>query len=155
MKYATVGPISEGTLKTEDLLDAFAWELEYHVEHNFDSLAPLNIFRYAKLCGEAEAFAHADAQDEEYKSETLSKLCDALSEFASDYMYFGTPEGDGACFGFWIDQTMLDEANALRVSDTSEVPSDFSGEVLHTNDHGNITLYTADHGKLIEVWSVV
>ena len=41
----------------------------------------------------------------------------------------------------------------LRVNDTSEVPRGYTGEVLHVNDHGNTTLYTASRGKLTEVWS--
>ncbi|MGH8674178.1 MAG: hypothetical protein ACREVG_07705, partial [Burkholderiales bacterium] len=43
--------------------------------------------------------------------------------------------GDGADFGYWL-QDMTD-FDGLRVNDTSEVPSDYSGEVLHVNDHGN------------------
>lgn len=43
------------------------------------------------------------------------------------------------------------EFDGLVVADTSEVPSEFLGDVLHINDHGNATLYGARLGKLVEV----
>ncbi len=48
--------------------------------------------------------------------------------------------GDGACYGFWICedvQELVKESDGLVVSDLSEVPDEFNGEVLHINDHGN------------------
>ena len=45
--------------------------------------------------------------------------------------------------------------DGLKVSDTGDVPADYSGEVLHINDHGNMTLYSAERGKLTEIWSIV
>lgn len=48
------------------------------------------------------------------------------------------------------------EFDGLVVSDTSEVPADYDGEVLHINDHGNATLYVADgEGNLKEIAAVV
>lgn len=54
-----------------------------------------------------------------------------------------------------LDANERREFDGLVVSDTSEVPSNFSGEVLHINDHGNATLYGARLGKLVEVASCV
>jgi hypothetical protein len=54
-----------------------------------------------------------------------------------------------------LDANERREFDGLVVSDTSEVPSDFSGEVLHINDHGNATLYGARRGKLVEVAACV
>jgi hypothetical protein len=47
------------------------------------------------------------------------------------------------------------EFEGLVVSDTSEVPEDYSGAVLHINDHGNATLYSAEDGELEEIDAVV
>lgn len=62
-------------------------------------------------------------------------------------------------------QSLLDDALALRecgefeglvVDDLSEVPGRFAGEVLHVNDHGNVTLYRAfKNGSLHEIASRV
>jgi hypothetical protein len=51
-----------------------------------------------------------------------------------------------ALFQSWMSD--MDDFDGLRVSDTSEVPDDYSGEVLHVNDHGNATLYVADNGSI-------
>lgn len=48
------------------------------------------------------------------------------------------------------------EYNFLKVvSDTSEIPADYRGEVLHINDHGNVTLYVKSARKLKEIASRV
>ena len=105
----------------------------------------------------ARTFA-AGKLNESDSGELLVSLTNALSEFAPPYCYFGAHPGDGADFGFWLFEDFQQSARddgALEVSDTSEVPEGYSGEVLHINDHGNATLYSAHKGKLTEVWSVV
>jgi len=61
----------------------------------------------------------------------------------------------GSYYGFWLSESFEADFDGLKVSDTSEVPADYSGEVLHVNDHGNATLYAASAGALTEIWSVV
>lgn len=55
--------------------------------------------------------------------------------------------------------TMLDregQFDGLKVSDLSEVPEEYEGEILHVNDHGNVTLYVQDDcGDLTEIGSIV
>lgn len=82
-------------------------------------------------------------------------LFDALDECAPPYFYFGSHPGDGADYGFWLSEEALQDFDGLKVSDLSEVPSDYSGEVLHVNDHGNTSLYAADNGKLEAIWEIV
>ena len=53
MKYASIGSISHGTLRTEDLLDTFASELEHHFQRNIKEFAPDHRRFLAKLIGEA------------------------------------------------------------------------------------------------------
>ena len=62
-------------------------------------------------------------------------------------------------------QRQLEEAMLLAecrefegkvVEDLSEVPEGYRGQVLHVNDHGNVTLYNAfKNGSLHEVASCV
>lgn len=48
------------------------------------------------------------------------------------------------------------EYDGLVVSDTSDIPRGYRGEVLHINDHGNVTLYRAfRNGNLREIASRV
>jgi len=66
--------VSEGTLRTEDLIEAFE-----------DFLNSLNI-PFEK-----------EPHDEYY----LEHLDDQLNELAPEGYYFGAHPGDGACLGFW------------------------------------------------------
>ena len=147
-RKVTLGTISHGTLRTVDLAEAFSVELDYL---DSEALAAINA-EYAEV---------ADAEDwEDIDEETLSwyvgALSDALQELAPPYAYFGALEGDSSDFGFWPDVDALQsDSNVLRVSDTSEVPDDYVGDVMHLSDHGNVTLYTAEGGRLSEVWSIV
>jgi hypothetical protein len=104
------------------------------------------------LIDEAEAIEDFDSDD---ASEVLSDLFNALNEFAPAYGYFGAHPGDGADYGFWLHEDWEQDFDGLKVDDTSEVPSDYSGEVLHVSDHGNPTLYVANAGVLTEVWALV
>lgn len=142
MTKVSFGTISEGTLRTDDLLEAFASELE--------SLEPDNV-----LAREARE-VNSESEEADY---IVTELQDALDEHAPPYAYFGTLEGDGAHFGFWpsvdaLEMAVLD-GEVLKVSDTGDVPDDYVGDVMHVNDHGNVTLYSVDGGALTEIWGVV
>jgi hypothetical protein len=101
------GTVIAGTLRSEDLLEAFAGELETLVERD-EKMHALSLH-----CGDwtdfvLHHFAHKrlifdarSAQDESAASEIINELQDALNEYAPEGMYFGTLEGDGADFGWW------------------------------------------------------
>lgn len=164
--FAKFGSISHGTLRAEDLLGTFADELE-----RLDKLAAeegerttnANRATTELLAHSGTLHAHsklvAEARetdpDSEDASDVIAELEDALNGYAPSYGYFGAHPGDGANFGFWLSESLEEDFDGLRVPDTSEVPKDYSGEVLHVNDHGNYTLYVANAGKLTEVWAVV
>lgn len=156
MIYASFGSISSGTMRTEDLLDTFADELEYQVQRNAaewcSDAGRAQRDGYMTLIGEAR---DVESYDNEEADEILSELFDALNEFAPPYANFGSNSGDGADYGYWLLEDIDDCFDGLKVDDTSEVPADYSGEVLHVNDHGNMTLYVATAGELVEVWSLV
>lgn len=156
MEYASFGSISSGTMRTEDLLDAFASELEYQVQRNAKEWCsdPGRVRRddYLSLAAQAQNVEDFDSDE---ASELVEELLNVLNEFAPSYAYFGSHPGDGADYGFWLHEGIEEDFVGLKVADTSEVPADYCGEVLHVNDHGNMTLYAADNGNLTEVWAVV
>ncbi len=141
-KTASFGSISSGTMRPQDLIPDFAGELERLGGGK----------THQQLIHEADSLTDYDSEDAD---EIMAELVDALSEYAPPYGYFGSHPGDGADYGFWPIEDMADCFDGLKVSDTSEVPADYSGEVLHVNDHGNCTLYAADKGELREVWALV
>lgn len=87
---ATIGTISWGTLRNQDLLGKFARELEW-------------LTNATRTDAETKLIADADSvdPDTEEASEIVNELFDALNEHAPDGCYFGSTEGDGSDFGFW------------------------------------------------------
>ena len=146
-----IGSISSGTMRAEDLIPTFCSEL--------DSLARqpgivsakrrkdhARFVRLTELClaGDCDHNHMEDCPDSSenyYQSEAadndLETLFDMLGEHAGPYFYFGAHPGDGSDYGFWLSEGLADEFDGLKVSDTSEIPSKYRGEVLHVNDHGN------------------
>lgn len=143
MSKYTIGSISHGTMRPEDLIPEFIYTLK-----QLDTEK-----KYTELIIEAEAITDFDSDD---ASELLNEdLFNALNDMAPPYFYFGSHPGDGSDYGFWLSEDSLEDFDGLKVDDTSEVPDDYVGEVIHVNDHGNTTLYVADGGKLTEVWAIV
>jgi hypothetical protein len=148
------GSISTGTLRTEDLLDAFLSELRY--------LGQGKLAR--KLQRDREAIGIEETEgDEEMENmlvdDLLSEAQGALAELALPYQYFGTLAGDGADFGFWFDRDSFDQdvhdGNVWKLPAGEPWPKPLNGRpdyIAEVNDHGNITLYTRRHR---EVWSLV
>lgn len=95
--------VSCDTLKAEDLLPKF-WTAAEGLAVLLDRpqlLNPATLASLAKLVGEDSK--EADWDDTE-AAQTLEDLHEALSEVAPAGFYFGSQEGDGACFGFWLEQ---------------------------------------------------
>ena len=97
--------ISEGTLRTQDLLPAFL--------HALNEVAPAH---YEQLLvvpfGYIPAYAQEDEDNDWWNSEEagwkLAEPVDLLDEHAPEGTYFGAHEGDGACFRLWaIDEQYL------------------------------------------------
>ena len=143
MNKASFGSIISGTANPDDLIPAFVCELI-----RLRGALPIDIRKHLR---KYDAGSH-DSDE----SELVHDLIDALGEFAPAYGYFGGHHGDPADFGFWLDQDALSDFDGLRVNDPSEIPDKYTGEVLYTNDHGNLTLYcVSKRGKFREVWSLV
>jgi GAF domain-containing protein len=94
-----LGTLIHGTLRTQDLLQAFADELE---RINPDALSRV-LKIYPEVRGKsATNIAEVDQTSiGEVLSEAIEMLMDALNEYAPGGCYFGSIEGDGADFGFW------------------------------------------------------
>ncbi len=183
--YAQLGSISHATMRTEDLIPSFMDALDdikddlatsgkddqwtkdaitridnvladieqRRAKFGLDDTTPTDDVDDA----ESRWADYYDSADADY--DLNETLFDLLNEFAPPYAYFGAHPGDGSDYGFWLSEDVQQDVKdngGLVVEDTSEVPEDYRGEVLHINDHGNATLYyTTESGELVEVWSVV
>ena len=91
MTTATIGTVSHGTMRAEDLIPDFASELESLCD--VDDKAT-----YKALLVEAASITDYESEAADY---ILTDLFDALDNFSPPYCYFGAHEGDGSLFGFW------------------------------------------------------
>lgn len=151
---AHIGSISHGTMRTEDLLPLFARVLGTLARKNRLSGLYRSLLRDARRIQRSGEWSSNDAIC------VLDELFDALDDFAPMYCRFGAHEGDCANYGFWpLDieeiQRLVFENYGIVVSDLSEVPPRFSGEILLINDHGNASLYVLARKKLKLIWSIV
>lgn len=150
----SIGSVSSGTLKTDDLIHAFEDELRSQGRSCPVRRALVNDYLTdPDEAGEDEIDA---AQD------YLERLQDRLERYAPAFMFFGSHEGDGADFGYWFDRTSFEDAvvdgEVLKVSDLPESFGSIRKEypeaeyIAVVTDHGNVSLYTKT-GR--EVWSIV
>lgn len=143
MKTASFGSVSHGTMRTEDLIPEFAYTLR-----DLRGALPIDIARAVRKFD-------AGTLNQESQDFLVEALFDGLEEFSPPYGYFGAHAGDGSDYGFWLSESALEDFDGIKVDDTSSVPAEYTGEVMHVNDHGNVTLYAARRGKLREIWSIV
>ena len=124
-----IGSISEGTLKTEDLLLRLVSQISWD-EEILD-----------------------DPDIRESLGESLVDLMDKLGNHVPEYCYLGMHPGDGASLGVWPCEESIRMAihhgDLVEISAGDEFPED--GNCLVVDDHGNMTLYLG--GK--EQWSIV
>lgn len=146
-----IGSISSGTLRTEDLLDAFTSELKHVIGNSRGWSA------HRKLVRDAEKLINADSLYRQVQAEDMViELMDALSEHALPCFYFGAHPNDGADFGWWLGEGVVEEFDGLKVNDLSKVPREYCGAVLLVNDQGDTSLLVSNgRGKLREIWSIV
>ena len=143
-----IGSVSSGTMRNEDLIPAFVDALR--------KLAPNDDGFLDSVQGRIDEDEDGNYFDSEDANFDLDELFARLNKQAPPYFYFGENEGDGADYGFWFSKDAIrDDFDGLRVDDTSDVPDDYTGEVLHVNDHGNMSLYAAKDGELTEIWAIV
>ena len=154
-----LGTVIHATMRPQDLVPAF-----------LDKLHSLEPETHARLLTDFRCIALSDDDpwwDSEDCAHFLNEdLFDALNNCAPDYVYFGSHEGDGSDFGFWINWEAVEEAihggELLQVNDRNknslkmhEILDRYVGMWIHINDHGNATLYNRENGKDTEIWAVV
>ena len=142
-----IGTISHGTLRTEDLLQAFA-DAVYDASGNVPFASHVMLVRRA----EALLESNTDLETSEEASQTVADLQDALQEYAPPWCYFGAIEGDGSDFGFWVDLDSLSEALRYEGGEIEEGRYELDGYTVVISDHGNVTLLDSEGSA---VWAVV
>lgn len=145
-----IGSVSHGTMRNEDLIPEFVYILKQFSKGK-------NKVQHKK-CREIEKRMKLEYyfQSEESDFDLNEFLFDALQDYALPYFYFGSHPGDGSDYGFWLSEFFEDEFEGLKVSDLSEIPTDYAGEILLVNDHGNMSLYNkAKTQNPKEIWSIV
>lgn len=159
IKPATLGSVSSGTLRTEDLLNAFGDELEWQMQRNGHFFSQPENFalrdKLVALHGEhLNCFAEDGSLDESkmfdgIADEVLGEIQDALSDyFAAPYCYFGTHKGDGADFGFWASRDSIEELPTVEGSDEALALGE---DCKSVNDHGNVTVYSGNGNVILEL----
>ncbi len=160
----SLGSVSHGTMREEDLIPAFMSEL-YRlklVKHDFkpdETLGTLLKDIESRLYDEDD-----NERPEYYDSEAahydLEALFDALDGFSPPYVHFGSHEGDGSDYGYWICFDSIEDdvhAGELERGDETPEPSERpEGSLyLHVNERGNCELYSLEDGAWVSVWSCV
>lgn len=154
---ASLGSVSHGTLRTQDLLSAFISELEWQVSRNGAFFSSPENFAlrdtFANLIGEAQDCFAEDGEDiDEEKQDVAEELVnetlpDALQTFAGPYCYFGSHEGDGSDFGFWPSTYEIEQLPKYDSTDDAKEAGE-EGDFQVVSDHGNVEIYSAS-GKSI------
>ena len=132
-----LGSISTGTLRTQDLLEAF---------HSTIAAS-----------GTPPALAedgYIDGGEPYSAGELLEVYTEQLESLCPPFVYFGTLEGDGADFGFWVDWDRLNEArqNIGMASESDEEILKEDNVIVQVSDHGNVTVMDMERNI---IWSVV
>jgi hypothetical protein len=97
--------VSCDTLKTEDLLVKF-----WSAAETLASMAGVPIpspvlLALARFVGDNSS---EDSWDDEAAAATLDEVSEFLQQHAPSGFYFGASVGDGACFGFWLDDGWIE-----------------------------------------------
>lgn len=142
--------ISEGTLRPEDLIPAYLDVLE-GLRLSREERKTVRVVRAAS---DHEGYYEGALGDDADPSEDLNALADIIESHCAPYCYFGSSEGDGACFGVWVDLETLQrdaEEECWREDGAGRHVSPDGRYVRVVSDHGNVSLYR--NGK--EVWGIV
>lgn len=139
---ATVGSISHGTLRTADLLEAFANELEWL------TTSANELVEEARAVLTLDRAGWSELVDSEEASDLVSSMIDELNEHAPAYCYFGANEGDGSDFGFWPSMEAIEELPRIQNVEGEYIPAE---DHAYVNDHGNVTVYAADGSVILEL----
>ena len=157
----TIGSITSGTMRNEDLIPTF---LEYVQDEELKDAIEDRI-EFSEQ--DDNSYDYYNCEDSDYD---MDSLFNALQEIAGPYFYFGSHPGDGSDYGFWLCEDvaeMVKDSGGYVVSDVAEIsvdkiredgwPESGHVDVLHVNDHGNVTLYdyACKTNVFTEIWAIV
>ena len=143
-----IGSISEGTLRPENLLPTFASELRSRATNE-------ELAFYKEILDEAYKMGDFSTKDATWLLDSLEA---GLMQIYPLGLHFCSVEGDGACFGFWPDQDILDnpeDHDVLKLNAGDSSPTDYRGDLFFVSDHGNISFGYVDSEGFHETWSCV
>tara|TARA_Y100000310_G_scaffold329533_1_gene399581 strand:+ start:121 stop:579 length:459 start_codon:yes stop_codon:yes gene_type:complete len=150
-RKAQLGSVSSATMRPQDLIPRFLDELR---DLAGDAKVDTLVMEYDVPAGLDDALQddnHPYWGSEEPEG-LLEVLFDELDEHAPPHCYFGAHEGDGADYGFWISWDSLDDDPDVLRCDDGRGGVALPDYILHTNDHGNVTLYKV---TLTPAWDCV
>jgi hypothetical protein len=130
----------------EELIPEIVWEIKHR-----DKKLPV----YRKLVKRAEAIKDYDS---EKATDIFEELLETMDNLAPPYFFFGPVEGG---YNFQLDKDSLEMAiedkEVLSIGDDWDmVHKKYRGLILHTSDHGNMTLYYRNSkGIDNEIWGIV
>lgn len=159
MKYADLGSVSDGSLRDEDLLEAFSDALEDLMMRN-PGLSHKHRSGLADLVRDAREHLDVAEGNRDYAhgravQDILNDLVEALEGFVPPYCYFGFREVRGTDIGFWPCMDQILELPDVPDDDENEsfsVAARRLGEdCKYVNDHGNVTVYGADGSVILEI----
>ncbi len=143
--YAELGSVSSGTMRPEDLIPAFINALDeirdnipLSCEHGDETGRVAIVSRIDNIVGEIEGRMNVDPGDgfDYYQSEEadwdMEELSDLLQGFAPPFAYFGSHEGDGSDYGYWVSWESIDEAlesgEIISVDGIKWIPEELAAE---------------------------
>jgi hypothetical protein len=102
----TIGTVSHGTLRAEDLLGKFLFTLE-KIDPNAGARFNAELislgFGYSQCgaCGMGNRDEWPEGFDDDMAQEIISEMMDSINAACPAGIYFGAHYGDGSDFGFW------------------------------------------------------
>ena len=137
-----IGTLIHGTLRNEDLIPAFTQELAHLSDGQHPLIDEINQFEWYS----EDIRLDISEDQQEYASELVNDLMDALNEYAPAHTYFGAIDGDGSDFGFWpdVDSFANCDKHVMKIPSFLRGDSEWfdldCGVIVQVNDHGNVTV---------------
>ena len=134
--------VSCDTLKTESLLVKF-----------WSAAEQTGIILSAQLLADLTLLVGEDSKESDWNvelaRESLAELDDALNSAAPDGFYFSSQDGDGACFGFWLQDEWVEAFEHMGLGE-----SDHNAELIAELIAGGIDPETIEDSYLGQVEGV-
>ena len=148
-KTFQLGSISTGTLLLKDLIPVFIDTIHQLTLPGVPNASVDWTGADARLFD--DGFFTSDDADQ-----TMVEFVEILNELCPPFIYFGTLEGDGADFGFWVDVEAIGESIRHETGSDESVSGDHvlpsENVIIQINDHGNATCYDMERNV---IWSAV